>query len=87
VGTACSADVTYQDLSGVPTVLAAQLLPWHFAFDIPAKRVDGFPLSLVATNDCSTGSITANVVVNGALYGSNTNATPNGIATVQLSLF
>jgi hypothetical protein len=87
VGNACSVDISYQDLSDTPTLVTQQSLPWHIGFTVPSDKVNGFTLSIFAITSCATGTVTVNVVVNGALYGSSTSSTPNVGASVQTSLF
>jgi hypothetical protein len=87
VGTACSADITYLDLGAQPTTVTQQALPWHLGFTVPSAKANGFTLSLSAVTQCVTGTITVNIVVNGALYATATSATPTVPAGVQTALF
>jgi Mycobacterium membrane protein len=89
-GSACSADITYQDLTETQTTLVAQSLPWNFQFSVPATEEHGFPLFLLAVNDCLTGSITVNAVVNGSLYSTATQTfppVPNAGIEISVNLF
>ena len=87
VGSACNADIVYQDLTQAQTTLTAQSLPWHFEFDIPQSQVNGFPLYLSASNNCAVGSLTANAEVNGALFATQTTFAPNGSVLISVNLF
>jgi len=87
VGSACNANIVYQDLTKSQTTLTGVSLPWHFEFDIPQDQVNGFPLYLSALNNCAVGSITANVEVNGALFATQTTFAPNGSVLVSVNLF
>lgn len=87
VGNACSTDITYQDLGDQPTLVTQQTLPWHFDFTIPSSKVNGFGLSLSAVTSCPTGTITTNIVVNGALYATASGSTPAIPVGVGTTLF
>jgi hypothetical protein len=86
-GSACKADIVYQDATGVQTTLSNQALPWNIAFPVPKAKVNGFPLFLSATNLCAIGTITVNAEVNGSLFATQTSLAPNGIAQIAVSLF
>jgi hypothetical protein len=86
-GSACMADIVYQDATGVQTTLPNQGLPWNTAFPVPKAKVSGFSLFLSATNLCAIGTITVNAEVNGSLFATQTSLAPNGSVQIAVNLF
>ena len=86
-GSACKADIVYQDTTGAQIAVSNQALPWNITFEVPKPQVNGFPLFLSATNLCAIGSITVNAEVNGALFATQTSLAPNGSDEISVNLF
>ena len=86
-GTACKADIAYQDLTHTSIAVPGQGLPWNTTFAIPASQVNGFPLLLSATNLCAIGFVSANAEVNGSLFATQTSFAPNGAVEIAVNLF
>ena len=87
VGSACSANIVYQDQTQTQFTLTAVGLPWNHQFEVPEDQVNGFPLYLSALNNCSVGSVTANAEVNGSLFATQTTFAPNGSVLISVNLF
>jgi hypothetical protein len=88
LSTECTADIIYENTALTQTTLLGQTLPWNTGFTIPASKVNGYPLFLQATSDCAfPAPLTANIVVNGALFATQTDFAASGVVVLSESLF
>ena len=85
-GSACAVDVTISNEEEGTSQFGPAALPWTYAFVIPLGEESGFFVYVSAQNQCSSGSVTAEIFVDGEEFRSSTSSGAFVIATASGSL-
>ncbi|MCL2294678.1 MAG: MmpS family transport accessory protein [Spirochaetes bacterium] len=85
-GTVPSANITYQNFTGATDTLTGFALPWSKTFTVTIDRHRSFHAHVRAGNS-TTGSLTANIYVNGILVRTSTNSGSFQLVSISYTIW